>query len=109
MLTIYLEGEILSCIRKTDWEKRCSDASPVTRGAIEPCRHVLAHRAGVFSSWEQTDGTPMPLLWVVPTSGLPEAATRGEVPKRRLQCLSFPHIIRLTGRLQRNPGVWLPG
>ena len=28
---------------------------------------------------------------------VPEVATRGEAPKRRLQCLSFPHIIRLTG------------
>ena len=96
--TVYREGETFDCIRKMNWEKWCSDASLATRMAIEPCRHVLALRTGVFSCWEQTQVALLPPLRVVPASGLPEAATRGEVPKRRLQCLSFLHIIRLTGR-----------
>src|SRR5207245_1997238 len=37
-------------------------------------------------------------LRVGPASGLPEATTGGEATKLRLQCLSFPHIIRSAGR-----------
>jgi hypothetical protein len=37
------------CIRKMDGAKRCFDASPAIRKTIEPCRHVLAPLAGIFS------------------------------------------------------------
>jgi hypothetical protein len=66
------------CIRKMDGEKRCFDASPAIRKAIEPCRHVLAPLTGVFSCWEQTDAAPLPPLRLFQASELLEASTHGE-------------------------------
>src|SRR5215510_1958020 len=68
------------CIRKMDGAKRCFDASPAIRKAIEPCRHVLAPLAGVFSCWGQTDAAPLPPLQIFQASELFEATTHGEAP-----------------------------